>query len=202
MLRIWDLAKGREIATLDALAADPSIERAMGHFMALSPDRKTLVWQMGPGRRWCGTFRPRKSGSSIFRRHPWSSAVAISPDGKLVACHRGGPPHVVQLWDWSAGKQVAELQGFAGHVYPMAFSPDGKLLATGDEFGTIRLIDVATSKEVAALKGHGGAIRALVFAPDGRWLYSAGFDGSVRALEARSRSGPRSDRGRCRFLSE
>ena len=93
--------------------------------------------------------------------------MAISPDGKLVACHRGGPPHVVQLWDWSAGKQVAELQGFAGHLYRMAFSPDGKLLATGDEFGTIRLFDVATNKEVASLKGHGGAIRALSSRPTG-----------------------------------
>ena len=40
----------------------------------------------------------------------------------------------------------------------MTFSPDGKLLATGDEFGTIRLMDVATSKRVAALKGHGASL--------------------------------------------
>ncbi len=178
-LRIWDLAKGGEIATLDALAVDPTIERAMGHFMALSPDRKTLVWQiLATTLVW--DVQTKKIRLKHFQRHPGTSAVAISPDGKLVACHRGGPPHVVQLWDWSAGKQVAELQGFAGHLYRMAFSPDGKLLATGDEFGTIRLFDVATNKEVASLKGHGGSIRALVFAPDGRWLYSAGFDGSVR----------------------
>ncbi len=178
-VRIWDLAKGGEIATLDPLAADPSIERAMGHIMALSPDRKTLVWQLGPTTLvW--DLQTRKIRLKHFQPHPGTSAVAISPDGKLVACHRGGPPHVVQLWDRSAGEEVAELQGFAGHVYRMAFSPDGKALATGDEFGTIRLFDVATTKEVESLKGHGGAIRALVFAPDGRWLYSAGFDSSVR----------------------
>jgi WD40 repeat protein/serine/threonine protein kinase len=178
-LRIWDLAKGGEIATLDALTADPTIERAMMHFMTLSPDRKTLVWQLGPTTMvW--DLQTKKIRLKHYQSHPWTFAVAISPDGKLVACHRGGPPHVVQLWDWNAGKQVAELQGFAGHVYVLAFSPDGKLLATGDEFGTIRLFDVPTSKEVASLRGHGGTIRALVFAPDGRWLYSAGFDGSVR----------------------
>ena len=54
------------------------------------------------------------------------------------------------------------------------------MLATGDEFGTIRLTDVATSKEIASLKGHGGKIHGLVFAHDGRWLYSAGSDGSVQ----------------------
>jgi len=147
--------------------------------MALTPDRKTLAWQLGPTTLvW--DLRTKKIRLKHFQAHPWSFAVALSPDGKLLACHRGGPPHVVQLWDWNAGKQVAELQGFAGHVFVLAFSPDGKLLATGDEFGTIRLFDVATSKEVAALKGHGGSIPALVFAPDGRWLYSSGFDGSVR----------------------
>ena len=123
-----------------------------------------------------------------FQAHPWSFAVAFSPDGKLLACHRGGPPHVVQLWDWDAGKQVAELQGFAGHVYEMAFSPDGKLLATGDEFGTIRLMDVATGKEIAALKGHGGKIqRACVRAR--RTMVVLGGSGRIRpALEADPRS--------------
>ncbi len=178
-LRVWDLAKGSEIATLDAQAADPSIERAMMHLMALAPDRKTLVWQLGPTTLvW--DLQTKKIRLKHFQAHPWSFAVALSPDGKLLACHRGGPPHVVQLWDWNAGKQVAELQGFGGHIYEMAFSPDGKLLATGDEFGTIRLTDVGTGKEIAALKGHGGNIRSLVFARDGRWLFSAGLDGFVR----------------------
>jgi serine/threonine protein kinase/WD40 repeat protein len=178
-LRIWDLAKGGEIATLDALAADPTFERAMMHLMALSPDRKTLAWQLGPTTLvW--DLQTKKIRLKHFQSLHWTWAVAISPDGKLVACHREGRPHVVQLWDWSAGKQVAELQVFAGRLLRMAFSPDGKLLATGEEFGTIGLFDVATNKEVALLKGHVGAIRALVFAPDGRWLYSAGFDGSVR----------------------
>ncbi len=178
-LRVWDLARGSEIATLDAQAADPSIERAMMHFMTLALDRKTLVWQLGPTTLvW--DLQTKKIRLKNFQAHPWSFAVALSPDGKLLACHRGGPPHIVQLWDCDAGKQVAELHGFGGHVYEMAFSPDGKLLATGDEFGTIRLMDVATGKEIAALKGHGGTISSLVFASDGRWLFSAGLDGLVR----------------------
>jgi eukaryotic-like serine/threonine-protein kinase len=178
-VRVWDVAKGAEIATLDAQAADPSIERAQMHFTKLAPDQKTLVWQLGPTTLvW--DLTAKKLRFKHFRAHPWSFAVALSPDGKLLACHRGGPPHVVQLWDCNAGKQVAELQGFAGHVHTMTFSPDAKLLVTGDEFGTIRVIDVATRNEVATLKGHGARLHALVFEPDGRWLFSAGWDGSIR----------------------
>ena len=86
------------------------------HFMALAPDQKTLVWQLGPTTMvW--DLQTKKIRLKHFQSQHWSFAVAFSPDGKLVACHRGGPPHVVQLWDCDAGKQVAELQGFAGHVY-------------------------------------------------------------------------------------
>ena len=115
-LRVWDLAKGSEIATLDAQAADPSIERAMMHFMALSARSENACVAIGPDDSGVGPST-KKIRLKHFQSHPWSFAVAFSPDGKLLACHRGGPPHVVQLWDWNAGKQVAELQGFAGHVY-------------------------------------------------------------------------------------
>jgi WD40 repeat protein/serine/threonine protein kinase len=177
-LRVWDTATGRKIVTLDAQAIDPSIKQVTT-IKALSDDRKTLVWELG------GTILVWDLATKTIRlKHSnslhWSAAVAFSPDGKLVACHRGGPPHVVQLWDWNAGKQMAELHGFAGHVYVLRFSPDGKALAAVDEFGTIRLIDVATSKEIAALKGHGVQVRALAFAPDGRSLYSASLDGLIR----------------------
>ena len=78
------------------------------------------------------------------------------------------------------GKKLTELQGFPSQVNVLRFLPDGKLLATGDEFGIVRLWDVATYKEVATFKGHAAMIRGLIFSPDGQWLYSASMDGLVR----------------------
>ena len=93
----------------------------------------------------------------------WSFALALSPNGTLLACHRGSEPHVVELWDWKAGKKLTELDGFPSQVNALTFSPDGKLLATGDKFGTIRVWDPVTFKETAIFKGHASGISAAHF---------------------------------------
>jgi WD40 repeat protein len=188
-LRLWNTATGREIATFDAYATDPSINHAHMHRMALSADRKILAWTTGP-MVMVWDVATGKLQFKDFKAHPWSSAIALSPDGKLLAFHRGGPPHVVQFWDWKAHKMIAELEGFQGNVQTLAFSPDGNLLATGDEQAIIRLWDVTTQEEIGTFKGHGGAINALAFAPDGRWLYSASWDGVTRRWKPSRKADP------------
>jgi WD40 repeat protein len=178
-LRLWDTATGRNQATLDAGTAGPAIPPAGYKRMVLARDVKTLVWIMG-GTIMVWDAAARKLRFKHYEAYRWCFAAALSPHGNLLACHRGGAPHVVELWDWKAGKRLAELEGYQGHVYALAFSPDGKFLASGGEDEAVAVWEVATRKQVATLKGHGGGVHGLVFSPDGRWLYSAGSDGFVR----------------------
>jgi WD40 repeat protein len=67
-------------------------------------------------------------------------------------------------------RELAKLEGHEGIVNCLAFSPDGKTLASGDGQRTIKLWDVATGKESATLSGHHGQIRSLSFSPDGGTL--------------------------------
>jgi WD40 repeat protein len=104
--------------------------------------------------------------------------VALSANGKLLAV----APHdktTVQLWNVATGKQYT-LQGNPFSVTALAFSPDGKTLATGTGSwlpdsapGEIKLWDVATGKQRATLGRLPTMIVALAFSPDGKTLASA-----------------------------
>jgi WD40 repeat protein len=120
--------------------------------------------------------------------------VAFSPDGKTVAS--AGYDQALRLWDVTTGNMVREFlpykektfeKGHRDAVYCLAFSPDGKLLASGGVDKTIKLWDVATGAVVRELtdpaikpapgnpiEAHPGAVYSVRFSADGKQLVSAG----------------------------
>ncbi len=85
----------------------------------------------------------------------------------------------VKLWDVTTGQQIAAFKGHGRGVTQVAFSRDGKLLASGSSDNTIKIWDVATQNELRTLAGHTAGIESLDFSPDGRLLASASDDGST-----------------------
>ena len=71
------------------------------------------------------------------------------------------------------------LKGHTGPVHAVAFSPDGRQLASASDDGTMRLWDPSTGQATAPL-GHDDWVRGVAFSPDGRLLASANGDGTVR----------------------
>jgi WD40 repeat protein len=78
------------------------------------------------------------------------------------------------------GKQVIALEGHYGTVEAVAFSPDGKLLATGGGDGVIRLFDTATGRQLRPPDGHQALVSALAITPDGKILITGAHDRSIR----------------------
>ena len=112
--------------------------------------------------------------------------VALSPGGKFVAVVELPNSSVVTLRDIAGADPVVLLQRHADFVSALAFSPDGRLLATTSHDQSLRLWDVATHQELACLRGHDSAVLALAFSPDGQKIATGGKDGTVRLWEVKT----------------
>jgi hypothetical protein len=122
-------------------------------------------------------------------------AVAFSPDGQVIA--GGGDDRVIQLWDGATGKSLRKIT--ADGAVCLAFSPDGKLLASAPGGGAPRhdpqIWDAATGQEVRRCAGHSSVCYFVAFSPDGKLLASASVDQTVKLWDVATGKEVRTSRG-------
>ncbi len=123
-------------------------------------------------------LKPRKTIEEGFGA--W--AMSFSPDGKMLAATAGNG---FRLWDVATGEMKVEARAgttpemHVSAVYWLAYSPDGKTIATASQDKTIKLWDGQTGKYRATLKGHKEKVNCVAFSPDGTTLASASHDATL-----------------------
>lgn len=128
---------------------------------------------------------------SVPYGHAGGCAIGELPDGRAVIAvaelEPGGDPNVIRdclVRDAWTGELIARLPGHTGHIFGIAFSPDGKRLLTGGRDGVLRFWDTETWEEVVGLPGPGGYLWSLRFSPSGDMLVTNGSYGVYRVWRA------------------
>jgi WD40 repeat protein len=174
----WNVKTRKELARL---AGDGKV--AFGP-LAFSPDSATLAIRDSEGVVRLVEAATGKERGRLEAGKQGLGGLLFSPNGKTLATWQlpagprpGDEDRTVKLWDMASRKARSVPTGHDGGVLTVAFSPDGKVLATGGADGKVRLWEPANGKERRCLvftTAPRSRVRHLVFSPDGKTLVATG----------------------------
>lgn len=186
-VKVWDAATGEEKLALKGHTGFESV--------AFGPEGKRLVaaggvWGQSGNTEGEVTIWDITTGQQLLtlKGHIHDvTSVAFSPGGTRIASGSWtleGPKKLnsgeVKVWDAASGQEVLALKGHTLEVLSVAFSPDGRGLASASRDGTVKVWDVSTGQEMSTFKGHTSEVTSVAFSSDGKRFALASTDKTIR----------------------
>jgi WD40 repeat protein len=172
-IQLWDIAGKQLVKTLTEPSSDDFIRFSHnGKYLAASTylGLYVRVWDLETGTQLAEITSEKYEPIFYF------STMAFSPDdNSLAICING----IVDLYDTKTWSEGESWEWHQAPITAIAYSPDGRLMATGAVDGSI-VLGTSAGQKLADLSGHTSYIKQLLFSSDGNWLMSTSLDGTLR----------------------
>jgi len=180
-IKVWDVDSGNEMLSFhghDDYIRSLAFSSDGKHIVSAGESDTTVkIWDAATGYE-----------VSTLREHEgFAYSIAISPSGNQIVtgaccdCDEETIGGTIRVWDIKSGNELMRCNYSPG-VFSVAFSPDGKYIASGGSDGdrTVKIWDTNSGAEVMTLDGHDGGVGSVVFSPEGKRILSGSKDETIK----------------------
>jgi WD40 repeat protein len=183
-IKWWQVDRAEELISIDS-------QQSKVNCLAISPDGRLIIsggsdktikiWLLG-----LTDDRSIDHLATLKAHHLAVNGVAFNPIEGDVAFASVSSDRKVILWGMASKVPLISFFGHTQAIKTLAFSPDGKLLATAGDDGLILIWDLDRRRLAQTLSAHRWTISALAFLADGNTLVSASWDGNIKFWQVNS----------------